>query len=416
MPDPVVLLAGGPGGGAVEAAGGELDEALDAVLGERDLVLLDQRGVGKSEPALECPEFMEALRSGMAEGLLADPLGERSASGLASCHERLEREGVDFAGYTSAESAADLNDLRLALGYEEWNLFGGSYGTRLALTAMRDAPEGIRSVILDSVYPPQSDLYAEAPANARRAFQMLFDGCRQDPDCHARWPNLEGALFETVRRLNENPPSVSITDYSTDETLTIPLTGDLVVTGLFSALYSTEWIPALPYLIAQAEAEPSEAKPLAEFLLAVTGSLTIGMHYAVQCQEELPFTSPQRVRAADQAHPELHALTAAEPIFSLCEPWATADPAPEENQPVRSDIPALVLAGEYDPITPPSWGRLVSADLANGFFFEFPGLGHGAAGSHDCPDEIFLAFLKQPTVAPDGSCIADMQPPDFFIR
>ena len=131
---------------------------------------------------------------------------------ICSCHDRLVSEDINLAAYNSAESAADLNDLRLTLGYEEWNLVGISYGTRLALTAMRDYPEGIRCVILDSTYPLQVSLYAEMPANFDRALNVFFHGCTTDPACSEAYPELEIVFFQLVDQLNDSPITFSATN------------------------------------------------------------------------------------------------------------------------------------------------------------------------------------------------------------
>ena len=187
-PDPVVYLAGGPGGNAV----GELDGWLDIpYLQDRDLILLDQRGTGYSLPSLNCPEMEQ---------------NEENATQV--CHDRLISEGVNLQAYNSAENAADVADLRIALGYDEWNLYGISYGTRLALTVMRDHPEGVRSVVIDSVYPPEISSWEQYGQNTADEFNKLFQGCAADVQCSADYPNLEQAFYTTAEQLNAEPVPV----------------------------------------------------------------------------------------------------------------------------------------------------------------------------------------------------------------
>ncbi len=173
-PDPIVYLSGGPGQSPLKMAQFAF-EAFAPFLANRDLILLDQRGVGYSEPALDCHELLELAYETAPEDLPVDELAKLTTAAASECRDRLLRQAVSLSAYRSAQSAADLNDLRLALGYEEWNLYGISYGTKLALTTMRDFPTGIRSVVLDSTYPLQVNLYAEVPANATRAFNVFFD-------------------------------------------------------------------------------------------------------------------------------------------------------------------------------------------------------------------------------------------------
>jgi pimeloyl-ACP methyl ester carboxylesterase len=339
----------------------------------------------------------------------------RIAAAMDSCQTRLESEGIDLSGYNSAENAADLQDLRVALGYEQWNLYGISYGTRLALTAMRDQPLGIRSVILDSTYPPQVDLYAELVPDARRAFTEVFEACRADRGCNGAYPNLEGAVFDLAGRLDAKPAELEVWNPATDRTIHAKMNGDLFLAALFQSMYSSYWIEEIPATVFAALGGDTEAlTPLAGDLFFTHDSTSNGMHYAVQCREEAPFGSLDRMAAAAQADPVLGSALA-EPVFGICQDWALPPAAPRENEPVRSDIPTFVLAGEFDPITPPAWGRLAADTLARGYYFEFPGVGHGASVDDICPLMMTLEFLDNPNVAPDSSCIAEMAPPEFLL-
>ncbi|HEX6305128.1 MAG TPA: alpha/beta fold hydrolase, partial [Anaerolineales bacterium] len=178
--DPVVHLAGGPGSSSLGVAGYILGQGMDAILEQRDLILFDQRGTGYSQPRLDCPE-REALTPTLLEGSLSQRAEQDAiVEALRECRERLTEEGVDLSAYNSAASAADVNDLRRALGYTKINLYGVSYGTRLGLTVMRDYPQAVRSAVLDSAYPPQVNLYTSLAPNAERAFNQLFAGCTAD--------------------------------------------------------------------------------------------------------------------------------------------------------------------------------------------------------------------------------------------
>ena len=197
-PDPIVYLEGGPGGQALEAASLVFNRRFAPFLADRDLIMFDQRGVGYSEPALDCQELIDLTYETLAQDLSPEEILALSTEAIRSCRDRLVSEGVNLAAYNSAESAADLNDLRLALGYEEWNLYGISYGTRLALTTMRDYPQGIRSVILDSTYPLPVSINTETPANFDRALNVFFGGCATDPAGSEAYPDLETVFWELV--------------------------------------------------------------------------------------------------------------------------------------------------------------------------------------------------------------------------
>ena len=179
-----------------------------------DLVFFDQRGTGYSEPSLACPEFIDLTLDILDDDLSLAQGNQRQLEALAACGDRLLQEGIDLTAYNSAENAADVADLRLVLGYEEWNLYGVSYGTRLAQTIVRDHPEGIRSIILDSAYPLAANIQLETAVNADRAFALFFAGCAADPACAVAYPDLEQVFAELVVQLNESPLVVQVYNLS----------------------------------------------------------------------------------------------------------------------------------------------------------------------------------------------------------
>ena len=412
-PDPLVYFSGGPGGSILENL--STVDHFSAALVERDLVLFDQRGVGFSEPALDCQEVTDAAANALRDATSAEVSGERLAAAYAACAQRLRAQGIALDAYNSKQSAADVDDLRQALGYEKWNVLGVSYGTKLALTYMRDFPEGVRSAVLDSTYPLQVDIFAELVPNARRAFDVLFAGCAAHPDCGASYPNLEQALFNVVERLDQQPATATVLDPFTGETIfQATITGDEVLGAIFAAMYSSQFIPYLPRVIALAE--QGDYEPIGLILYTPVDLLeqvSSGMYTSVQCHEELVFSSPEVWSANAETYPELRDFVAGDRPFDVCAAWGAGQAGAPENEPVRGDIPTLILAGEYDPITPPDWGRRVSQDLSRSFYFEFPGIGHGAIFSHRCPAGMTQEYLRNPTRAPDSSCIAEMGPPDF---
>ena len=291
-PDPIVYLEGGPGGHALEIVPFIFEDRIAPFLTNRHFIVFDQRGVGYSEPNLDCPELIALTHETLDQQLSVE---EQRAGGLSAslaCRDRLIGEGVNLKAYTSAENAADLNALRQALGYEEWNLYGISYGTRLALTAMRDHPEGIRSVVLDSAYPLQVDLPTSLLSNADRAFSQLFGACRENPACSGAYPNLESTFFELVQRLNADPVVITITDPLSGEVLDYLLDGDRLMSFLFQSLYSELLIPLLPELIFDVEGGTyDQIGAILGLFQAQTGFTSHGMYDSVQCGEEVPFSS-----------------------------------------------------------------------------------------------------------------------------
>lgn len=400
--DPILYLEGGPGGSALADPDSWLESPL---LDERDIILLDQRGTGFSLPSLNCIE------------LEAEDEQVSTLEAAQACRDRLENEGVNLAAYNSAASAADIHDLRLALGYEEWNLLGISYGTRLGLTVMRDAPQGIRSVILDSVYPPNINAYTDQPLNNADAIQALLDGCAANKACHEAYPTLSEHFYELIDELNDAP-------YENDEDY---IDGGVIIDTLVSTLYDTSTIPELPFVINEAyyeNYEPMlnlmggddeeganrlERRPFQDEDL----SDSEGQFYSVECHEEVPFGNLAEAKAKVASYPPQltdKLLADLEELFQVCGFWGAGEADPIEAQAVQSPLPTLLLAGEYDPVTPPSWAKLATTTLAQHYYFEIPAGGHSLTDAGDCPLGIIIGFLNNPLSQPDGSCIREIQP------
>ena len=328
-------------------------------------------------------------------------------------------EGINLAAYNSRENAADLNDLRLALGYETWNVWGVSYGTRLAQTVMRDFPEGLRSVVLDSTYPLAANLLTDAPDNAMRAFTVFFAGCANDAACSEAYPDMETVFYEQVARLDAEPVVLPLTNVLTGESYEAYFRGTDLVGILFQSLYATEIIPVLPQMIFDiAAADYTLLSALLSSFLANADFVSIGMQYSVQCYEENSFATPEEVAAAASEYPELepfftYSINIGPQALTVCEQWGAGEAEAIENENIVSDIPTLILAGEYDPITPPTWGQEVAATLSTSYFFQFPGVGHGASLAGECPIAVMEAFWAEPGQEPAAACLAEMTAPQF---
>lgn len=416
QPDPILYLEGGPGGSALD---GIEDWVTIPLLADRDFILLDQRGTGYSDPRLNCPEFNNED---------TDP-----EQATKACHDRLVGEGIDLSLYNSAQSAADVSDLRIAMGYDQWNLVGISYGTRLALTVMRDHPQGVRSALLDSVYPPQVNRFEKEASYAYQAFKRLFDRCAADSACNAAYPNLEHIFYSTLGKLDLKQPTVEVPDLFTGKVHQETLYGDALVSDLWDWLYTSSLIPKLPKMIydtyngnyqtytdlrfesAQVpidDTPPDNNTPYVDF------SHSDGVYYSVECNEEMPFNSLDTARANAQNLPDdLRGvlLNYTEQMFSICDKWGAGVADPIENAPVVSDIPTLIFAGEFDPITPPKWGEQAAAYLHHSYFFQFPGIGHGVLGVNGCSLRIAGAFLDHPAVKPRSECLAYVKEPNFGV-
>ncbi|MBL8164894.1 MAG: alpha/beta fold hydrolase [Anaerolineae bacterium] len=414
--DPLIYLEGGPGGEVLSLYPLVFDSIFGTFNEDRDVILLDQRGIGFSEPALDCPEFSEASSTILFEDPALDDMLTAYTESAKACAERLQGEGINLAAYNSASNAADINDLRIALGYEQINVLGVSYGSRLALTIMRDFPEALRSVVIGAIYPPQVDLFTDTIASTDRVLNELFDGCAADAACNAAYPDLKTVFYDLVEQWNANPVTIAVTNFETGETKDALIDGNELITGLFFALYSTDLLPTMPKMIY--DARNGDYNTLATYFalyLATESRVSRGMYTSVQCNEEATFTPSGAFEAALAAYPQLADYYASTgDASSFCSIWPSGQAAAVENEPVTSDVPTLLLSGQFDPVTPPAWGRLAAETLSSSTFVELPNMGHDAA-LQECPASIAVSFLNDPAADPDTSCIAGLPAVDFEI-
>jgi pimeloyl-ACP methyl ester carboxylesterase len=403
-PDPIVYLEGGPGGSPLRSDIAQFNVYFSGLLKKRDLILFDQRGTGYSQPALDCPESIQETIDALPKNLTAAESEDLNDQSLLACRARLVKDGVNLAVFNSAQNAADIAALSQALNLDKINLYGISYGTRLALTMMRDEPSRIRSVVIDSVFPPQVDLISQLPANGARAFETLFTTCASDSTCNDAFPDLKSEFFKLVDQLNQQPVTMTLTLHSGEQKEAL-MNGDGLVGLVFQALYSTPIIPSIPRMIFDIrDGNYTLAAGLQAELLASLDKISYGMHESVQCSEELPFDHSADLDAVLKQYPQYGAL-AAKGEFALCANWGVPAADAKENEAVTSDIPTLIFSGGFDPITPPAWAELTAKTLSHSFYFNLPRGGHGTSLSEDCPRAMLLAFFDDPTVKPDAACI-----------
>jgi pimeloyl-ACP methyl ester carboxylesterase len=420
--DPVIYLEGGPGGSAVMGWESWVD---NRILQTRDLILIDQRGTGYSLPSLDCYEVYD----------------DDSDNPLQDCYDRIIDEGINPSAYNTIASAQDVIDLMQVLrnsnDYDTYNVYGISYGTRLALTVMRlTPPDLIRSVVLDSVYPPEVNAYEQDSITTINAFTTLFEGCAADAACDDAYPDLEDVFYDTVERLNDEPLAYDATDPNTGDTYESEVYGDDLASAIFSLLYDTDSIPYLPGMIWQlSEGDATWYDELMNQNTYPGGARVVrprqdqdedeafldgdseGMNQSLECAEEAPFNDLQvALESAAQVPPALRDFQAnyIESVYADCEIWQV-EPMPQiETERVTSDLPTLVLAGEYDPVTPPTWAVSATKGLSNSYYYEFIGMGHGVSLQR-CPERIMLTFLDDPTLQPQDNCIRRLDPPRFVL-
>ncbi len=411
-PDPILYLSGGPGDSALDSIDYWLNE-VPGLRANRDVILLDQRGTGASLPDLTCWEFqaMEAtLRAQAATPPEEVGLEVRTAQ---QCHDRLVADGVNLAAYNTAATAADVKDLRVALGLLSWNLYGHSYGTRVALIVMRDYPAGVRSVVLNAALPLQVNWFEDAAADADRAFSQLFTGCALAPACASHYPDLQRRFYEVVDRLDASPLILTTPDPASGEPHIQWVTGQSLLRGGFAALSDSALIPYLPLAIAQiSTGNLAVVEGLATALNGADDGSRPGVWYSVMCHDEAPFNDPAVVAASAERYPRLRAFVLGDGTLAACGVWGAGEATALETTAVRSEIPTLVLAGQYDPLHPPAWSQLAASTLRNSFYIELPGLSHDA-GFTPCGQTLIAQFVLNPGVAPNASCVRALAGPAF---
>ncbi|MFC6579542.1 alpha/beta hydrolase [Planomonospora parontospora] len=370
--DPIVYTSGGPASGSIPLTG-----YLADMFPDRDVVVLEQRGSRWSQPRLDCPETVRAVLDTLATPGQAGQERGVIAVGATACRDRL---GVDLRGFRTGEIAADVVDLRQALGYARWNLFGVSYSTRSMLAAAAADPQGTRSVVLDSFLPAGKDWYDDAARDLTEAIGRLAG---------QRWPDLPARFERMVDRLNRDPAVVTTDDPLTGRTITVRLTGDDVATVIGEALREAEVVPIVPVLIdGLADGRDDLLQPLADAAGSGLTSHEFGLYHAVQCQDEAPDN------AFAPARPQLFTVVHDQ---AVCDAWKLPGaPAAE----AVTTAPVLVVGGRYDPTTPTRTAEPAARALPNARFVEFAGVGHAVFLSSRCGRQTIAAFVADPAAAP----------------
>lgn len=405
-PDPLVILAGGPGQAASELA--TFAARLNAIRRTRDIVLVDQRGSGRSSP-LRCEAYAEESL-GKAR-LETDPLPRARA-----CAAELAAAGVDASRYTTAAFVADLEDVRAALGAPRWNLWGGSYGTRVALEYLRRHPDRVRTLTLDGVAPPDMKISLDVWTTRERALDALFERCKASPACANALPDGAATLDAIGRELAARGATTAYTDPATGAIERVPATLDTVIGLLQPLLYSPEATALIPALLERARA--GDITPLVASSGAITGDLAdqlnVALHYSVTCAEDVP-----RVDAAERERVLAGRRSArlARQALAICDGWPRGSAPPDATSAVHGAVPVLILSGGLDPVTPPANGEAVAKSLTNHRHLVAPGYGH-IVSPHACAPRVLAAFVDDAGFANlPSDCVkqlAESRPPALW--
>jgi pimeloyl-ACP methyl ester carboxylesterase len=403
QPDPFTVIAGGPGQGASEFFAA-FSGAFGRLQRQRDVLVVDQRGTGQSL-RMDCPMPDDPA-------LLAE-LDQRVPEVVAECLAALP---ADPRHFTTSAAVRDLELVREALGYPQLNVYGVSYGTRVAQHYARRYPQRTRTLLLDAVVPPETALGPEIAQLAQRSMDAALARCAGDPACAERFPDLDLRLAQLLSALDAEPADITIPDPITGRPLARALHGNDVRATLRMMSYAPETMALVPLLIT--EAADGHLAPLgsqAEILLGdLEQMLAVGMHNSVVCTEDLPFVAIDEALLASLRRTYLGEAQLLM-LERICRHWPAGLLDDDLREPLRSDIPTLILSGELDPITPPAYGERVLSGLSRGLHVVAPGQGHGLA-ARGCVPRLMDEFVRE--AAPlqlDAACVASMGPAPFFL-
>lgn len=419
--EPIVLLAGGPGqsGQTFASISDPVLPFYGAVAAKNDVIFFDQRGTGKAEPSLQCPELLEGSRYRLKEPLLRAFSAESDfVAQMNACRERLVGRGIDLSAYTTSENAADVNDVRIALGYGKINIIGASYGSELGLAVGRDWGQFVRTNNLVSLVPMQTPWYFEPPQSFDLAVKALATDCAANVACNAANPNLLANFQRVANALNVTPVILTLRDPQSGRVLAqLPLTGDDFVNVMFQLFYVTQFVPFFPDMITRAAS--GNFVWLESLLPLILGDgsdgLALGMHFSVVCSKD---PSQAKLNAALAANatilPEIR--RALEPgtrdYYEICTNWPSKDADPQGATPASFDLPTTLVSGQFDPITPPKYATSAAETLPNATSVTLQGGGHSAITPFErvgeCGLTIMLSLIASGTTA-DTSCAAALQ-------
>ncbi len=399
-PDPLVFFAGGPGQAATESwpivAG-----ALAKVNESRDILLVDQRGTGQSNP-LKCPQIE------LDEALALD--WDELADSTRSCLESLDG---DPRYYTTTIAMLDVDAAREALGYDKVNLYGGSYGTRAAQVYLRLFPERVRTVVLDGVVPQTLALGTEHAEKLDQAIYQVLNSCDADPLCGAEFPGTAEKLTRLVQTLEEDPVDITVEHPTTGEPFPLTFNREVLSTALRFMTYSADTQAMLPLLIYEASVEQRFDRLASQMLIATTGlqeSISQGMELSVMCAEDYPLYPDT---SADNN--TLMGDMMEKAVRIQCGIWPRGPVPVDFHDPVSSDVPVLLLSGELDPVTPPEYADEVAVHFPGSRHLVAPGQGH-IATTRGCMGKIVSEFIIEGSTADlETDCISSIKATPYFI-
>ena len=400
---PVAVLQGGPGGASSDFAAWLPQQPFTQVF-------IDQRGTGFADTDSDCPEFDGAIPAVLEAD--APEAATLSNAAITSCAARIDGEpALDglLADATTQNHAYDVGQVMAALGYDRWVAYGVSYGSTIGLELLRQPPAGLVGAVLDGVYPPDLDVDAAVSVSAEASIAAVGDACRRSTICSDYDDDIEGTLASLIIELDAAPRTVSLSanESGLGRPVDVYLDGTRAAEFVFFILYSESLTRFLPAVLAGvAEGDTGSERWLAQIgsrtIASAYGANDEATYFAVQCHDRLPFTDPD----AEPVGTFGTAMTGT-PLSDLCPAWDQDAAYEISGTPVTSDVPTLLLSGEFDPITPPAYAERAAETLSASTVVTQAGRGHGIWIGDDCIASIVQAFVADPLRTLDTGCAAD---------
>ena len=406
---PLVLAGGGGPGNALGLDRyfiGDLVSGVRKMTVEngRDFVAIDNRGVGSSRPRLRCFEVGRAYRDLLQKGASEDIEVRAVARAYAECRSKLTRDReIDVSKFNVLQAAHDLDALRGALGLTSINVYGVSYGTRVAMFYAREFPGRTETLVLDSVFPPHLRSYERYPKSDSDAFARLFSRCAEDVECANAFGDDLGARFEHfLENLDGRAIVTRVRDHASDSTLQAKLTPAIILTSMFNAMYDEERYYELPFIVhrmLEGDYVPIRTLVAEQYLASlIDENFDDGAYASYTCHDERPFNDVAYALAEAERHPFQTALNRPyiRSKIAMCEEWAV--PAGDQwiALPLQTDIPAILFSGELDPGTPAEWAIEAAGYLPNGFQKTLLNTGHDVLAVSIFAEEAAARFLDAP--------------------
>ncbi len=418
--DPVIYLTGGPGAPVRYYVDRFEDHRIRK---HRDMYILEQRGIGSSGDF--CPKY-SARKPEKYDDKTLEEYFDSSIEAANDCAINAKAAGVDLTAYNTIENARDVQAFRMALGLEQWNVWGISYGSILGQAYIKQDPAGIRAFVLDAIVPINArdeTLFWRVANWYDRDLKKLDELCRAHDSCAKHYPNLGERVRQATKTVIDNPIVVDVKDTELYPSGQATFFADIAAFLPFVFLYEQSNYPGLPGLIyAWAEAVENRDETLFKMLAQANGDfggVSQGMYDAIFCMDGYAEAQIASGKADYKEFPILAGAVGSvesdQKRAQRCLDMGMTPRDASEYAPVQTDIPTLLIEGDMDPITPPPLAKAILPGFSNATYVEFPYAGHGPSRSVECAGDMLNKFYDDPTAEPDLSCVDEMEAPDFFV-